>query len=252
VLSRSDLLDRAIVLSPPPLNAKKAERQFWSEFEAARPVLLGALCHAASEALRAADRWEAEPDVRMLDFASFVSRGEKQLGLEYGSFIRAYEANRKEANEAIVDLSPVAQALKQFLENREEWKGSFTELLPSLAQFVSPETARSRDWPKTARGLSSAIRRLVCNLRRDDIKVEFPGRKPGSGRSLVHVLRVGEKSSQSSQRSQPQPIPVHEAPENKGDAEVREDVNVVNVREQTSDSVNVEGGCFNDDEAVSL
>jgi hypothetical protein len=240
VLSRSDLLDRAIVLGPPPLQGKKPEREFWSAFEAARPALLGALCDGASAALRQTDSGEVSPDVRMLDFAFFVSRGENALGLEPGSFIRAYEINRREANETIVDLSPVAHALKQSLATKDEWKGSFTELLPLLAPFVSAETARSHDWPKTARGLSSVIRRLVPNLRRDGIKVEFPGRKPGSGRSLVHVLRVGEKSSQSSQPSQAQPTPARDPPENKEDAKAREDVNVGNVGEDTPHSVNVE------------
>ena len=142
-----------------------------------------------------------------------MSRGEKALGLEPRSFIEAYEINRREANEVIVDLSPVAHALKQLLENRGEWKGSFTELLPLLVPFVSPETVRSHDWPKTARGLSSAIRRLVPNLRRDGIKIDFPGRKPGSGRSLVEILRVGDKSSQSSHPPHEQSTPTRESPE---------------------------------------
>lgn len=228
VLTRSDLLDRAIVLSVPPLDAAKRrpETEYWADLRKVHPAILGCLCDAASMALRETKRPDPAPDVRMLDFALFVMRGETALGLEHGLFAKAYESNRKAANESVVDLSLVAQAVIRLAEGRGEWKGSFAELLALLTPTVSAETARSREWPKTARGLSGAVRRMVPNLRRVGIEVAFPGRASHCGRSMVSVTKVSDK------HSPPSPSPdLHPTftPEPADNARDKGRANVVNV-----------------------
>src|SRR6516164_3429508 len=54
VVGRPDLADRAIFLTLPPIgNAKRrAEAEFWREFEAVRPRILGALLDAVAYGLR--------------------------------------------------------------------------------------------------------------------------------------------------------------------------------------------------------
>ncbi|HYO90001.1 MAG TPA: hypothetical protein VEQ40_00105, partial [Pyrinomonadaceae bacterium] len=80
--TRSDLLERAIVLNLPtiPEHKRKTEAQFWREFEAARPSLLGALLDAVSGALRDHDSVRLERLPRMADFAQWATAAEKHLG----------------------------------------------------------------------------------------------------------------------------------------------------------------------------
>lgn len=236
VINRSDLLDRAIVLDVPPLKEKKTEEEYWVEVRKEHATILGCLCDAVSVALQETEGPDLTPDVRMLDFALFVMRGERALGLGRGSFVNAYASNRKSANESVVELSPVAQAVMRFAEGRKEWEGSFAELLALLTPAVSAETARSREWPKTARGLSGAVRRLVPNLRRVGIEVTFPGRVPHCGRSLVSVKKVGGEHSPPSPSQDLHPTFTPEPAEHARD---KGRVNEVNVGEGSSASVNV-------------
>jgi hypothetical protein len=61
VITRPDLADRAIFLNLPHLQEerRRAEKEIWHDFEAARPHILGALLDAASHGLRAL------PEVRL-------------------------------------------------------------------------------------------------------------------------------------------------------------------------------------------
>ncbi len=54
VATRSDLLDRSVVVTLPRISDdnRKAESEFWADFEAERPFILGALLDAVSLALR--------------------------------------------------------------------------------------------------------------------------------------------------------------------------------------------------------
>jgi energy-coupling factor transporter ATP-binding protein EcfA2 len=199
VVGRPDLLDRAIVLSVPPLeeSSRRPEREFWADFEKAHPSMLGALCDAASRALRDT-KTQSVPSVRMVDFALFVSRGEKGLGLKQESFIRAYEGNRREANETAMDFSSVAQALRQFFDEKREWSGTAGELLELLNPLASDDTRRSKEWPKTPRGLSSSLRRLVPSLRPIGICINMDNREAGTGRRLIEIKRRREEPSRPS------------------------------------------------------
>ena len=52
VATRGDLLDRSIMLTLPRLKHHREESEFWSDFDEARPRILGALLDAVSMALQ--------------------------------------------------------------------------------------------------------------------------------------------------------------------------------------------------------
>lgn len=214
VLTRPDLIDRSIVLAVPALeeSRRKPEEAFWADFDKAHPELLGALCDAASLALKET-KGQVVPAVRMSDFAAFVERGEAGLGLRRGAFIAAYTNNRRETNEIAIDLSPVAQALKEFTKGNPGWSGTAAELLERLNPGATDDLRRSREWPKTPRGLSGAIRRVIPNLRSVGIAIKVNLREPGSGRRLISI----ECRDKPSQPSRPQPTVTAEPVQNATD-----------------------------------
>jgi len=201
VLPRPDLIDRSIMVIVPALDEsrRRPESEFWRDFDKVHPSILGALCDAARLALRETKSLPV-PAVRMADFTIFVSHGEKGLGLKDKAFLSAYENNRRDANEVALDLSPVAQALKAFFEVRHDWSGTAAGLLEELNFKVSDEVRRSREWPKTPRGLSGAIRRIIPNLRRAGFIITMDARESGTGRALIEAKST-ESSSQPSQSS---------------------------------------------------
>jgi len=97
--TRSDLLDRALVLTLPaiPDDKRRTEAELWGEFERKQPALLGALLDAVSSALRNEGRVHLDGFPRMADFAQWAVAAEPALGLQEGEFMRAYTGNREAA-----------------------------------------------------------------------------------------------------------------------------------------------------------
>jgi hypothetical protein len=106
VISRPDLADRAIFLSLPAIDQvqRRAEAELWSEFEIARPRILGALLNAAAHGLRSLSDLgrRLQPLPRMADFTLWATTCETALW-SAGTFAQAYEANCRAAIESMID-----------------------------------------------------------------------------------------------------------------------------------------------------
>jgi hypothetical protein len=167
VATRSDLLDRCLIVSLQPLddNERKSEKELWEQFEPARPRILGALLDCISVALCNLPTTQLDRQSRMLDFLQWVVAAEPALGWPAGHFLDAYEANRGEANALAMEASPIAKELLAFLDSlgSDKWSGTAGELLNLLnhRRLLPP----GKNWPQSSRGLSGQLKRLAPNLK---------------------------------------------------------------------------------------
>lgn len=170
--ARPDLADRAIILNLEPISKSKrlSEKKLFAAYEAARPAIMGVLLDAASTAIRMLPHTSIDDLPRMADFALFVTAAESALW-EQGTFMRTYSYARDDVVAAGLDGSPIVQAIRQLMVNRTEWTGTATYLLSALQ--VDEQTRRLNLWPKTARALSNALRRIAPPLRSDGIDISF-------------------------------------------------------------------------------
>jgi hypothetical protein len=106
VIGRSDLADRALFLTLPPIadHQRRVERRLWRQFEVARPRILGSLLDAAAHGLRNMAGIRLEELPRMADFALWATACETAFW-PAGTFTRAYHANRRAAIEDL--LTPI-------------------------------------------------------------------------------------------------------------------------------------------------
>ncbi|MDT7690173.1 MAG: hypothetical protein QOE46_2932 [Acidobacteriota bacterium] len=201
--TRSDLLERAIVLILPTIREEKrrTEAQFWREFEAVRPLILGALLDVVSGALREYESVRIERLPRMADFAQWVTAGEISLGLKSGAFMAAYTGNRASSNDLALESSPVAAALLSFMNVEEDWQGTSSELLKALNDRTGEDVQRQPGWPKAANALSGALKRLAPNLRAAGVNVSRPRRAGKNGARIIQLERIRNSSSESSEPS---------------------------------------------------
>jgi hypothetical protein len=95
--TRGDLVDRAIVVEQPaiPDSQRLSEREFWRQFELARPRILGALLDAAALALRDRDSIRLPGRPRMADFAVTAAAAAPAIGWTAEEFLEAYTLNRE-------------------------------------------------------------------------------------------------------------------------------------------------------------
>ncbi len=193
--TQSDLLDRTLVVNLPSIGEteRRTERDLWRQFEAARPLILGALLESVSVALRNLPHVQLSALPRMADFAEWVSASEPALDCHQGAFMAAYSANRKAANELPLEASPIATPLLELADTRFE--GTATELLAALSGSVDESVTRRKGWPANGQVLSTELRRLAPNLRAAGIDVEF---KPGRRRRMIRLEKAAGDASRPS------------------------------------------------------
>jgi hypothetical protein len=185
--TRGDLLDRSVILYLPSIlpGQRRPERDFWQQFESQRPHMLGALCDMVSHALRRIDTIEVRELPRMADLAQWVTAGESSLGWEPGAFLEAYQRNRSAANSLALEASSLVLPLR--LVAKGGFHGTATKLLARLNDTVPDDVRKEKGWPRNARALSGALRRLAPNLREIGIDVTFLGQQGESRERMILV-----------------------------------------------------------------
>src|SRR5262249_12120361 len=114
-VSRGDLIDRSLFLHLPtiPEQDRRLERELWANFDRHAAQLLGALLDAVAGGLRMLPQVKLSSMPRMAAFALFGEAVSRALGNPQDHFLAAYRDNRQAANEAAIEDSPVAGAVRE-------------------------------------------------------------------------------------------------------------------------------------------
>jgi len=189
--SRGDLLDRIVALDTAAIApaSRKLEADFWADFNAARPKLLGALLDTLVLAMRAEPRVKLTTPPRVADFAKWSIAAEQGLGFKAGDFMRAYDANRTESGLYSLDCSPAAALVVKFMADKDTWIGTCTALLLALNKMTTTDQ-RDSDWPRSARKMAEVLARAEPNLLIAGIRVTRLSREGGTGSRRIKLERI--------------------------------------------------------------
>lgn len=196
--TRGDLLDRSIIVATSEILEEKRleERDLWDAFRATHPKILGALLDAVVAGLRRSSEVQLDRKPRMADFARTVVAAEPALDIEPGAFLPAYFRNCGMAHETAIELTAVGPAILDFMQPRDTWEGTFTELLDALEGCVNEKTLKRKDWPKAPNSLSNILKRLAPNLRKvAGIRISY---SRTSGQRLILIDKSRKKPLASS------------------------------------------------------
>jgi hypothetical protein len=178
----------AVPLSPIPEDKRLPEKELWSQFKEAAPLVFGVLLTGLSQAVRDLSTVTLQSHPRMADFARLVVATETALGFEAGEFMRAYNKNLKAGAMTALEASPVAQALIAFIRKQREWTGTAEDLrlaiVPRTNERLDDPRAR---WPKTPRGMSAVLTRFAPALQRIHICIEHLERSDSKGTRLLRL-----------------------------------------------------------------
>jgi hypothetical protein len=181
IVHRSDLVDRSLRLMLPtiPEEARRPEAEVDAEYERLRPRVLGALLDVVSTAVRNLPVTSLDKLPRMADFALLMTAAEGALLWKGGEFVKAYERNREDMNDAALDDSPFVQHLMDLIEGQGGvWVVTYNELLRNLnLRCTDDAVKKSHDWPKNPKKLSNDLRMLAPVLRRVGYEVKHLGHK---------------------------------------------------------------------------
>jgi hypothetical protein len=116
-----------------------------------------ALVEAASYGLRNLPKVRLERLPRMADFALWSTACETAFW-PAGTFVRAYDANRRAALEDVIEADPVATRLRELMAERTAWTGNASDLLRIGADAPRESMSwRADGWPKSPRALAGRL-----------------------------------------------------------------------------------------------
>ena len=190
IVTRPDLADRAIflTLAPIPEARRRTEQELWSDFNTARPQLLGSLLDAIVYGLRRLPETRLERLPRLADFARWATACETAFWPE-GTFGAAYTGNRNEAVDTVIDADPVGSAICALMTARTDWAGTASDLLNALEDEISEKVRKMKTWPSSPRALSGRVRRAAASLRTIGIDVAFDR----AGHARTRTIRLTRK-----------------------------------------------------------
>lgn len=191
-----DLLDRTIVFHLPKIekSRRKDEREFWLEFNAAKPLLLGRYFDILSQAIRAYPDMKLGQKPRMADYFRWGLAVAKALGRDPEEFARAYQANVNRIVQESIEQDPLAAAISALVAQKKYWEGTFSDLHTALVQRCGP-----RELPKAPNQLSREMRRICGTLGKVGIDVEFDKDRV-KNLTIVRLIKVGKSSPVSPDR----------------------------------------------------
>jgi phage/plasmid primase-like uncharacterized protein len=195
---RPDLADRALAISLAtiPETERRSERELLADYQREQPLLLGALMTAVSVGLRNLPNVKLTAKPRMADFAEWIVACEPALPWPGESFIRAYAGNQEAIVETTLQADPFATAIRSFMESRDQWEGTATQLLDALNKTVNETTQRAKIWPKAASVLGNRLRRIAPDLRKVGIEAN-PDRGNGKQRTIFLSRTPPERSGKT-------------------------------------------------------
>ncbi|BAN22374.1 toprim domain-containing protein [Caballeronia insecticola] len=195
IVTAQDLSDRALHIDLPTIEARATANQIQQAFELHRGAIFGGLLDLLTRALAELQTVRMEPLKlpRMADFAQLGEAVYRAHGKLAGAFLLDYEERRRESVHRTLEASPVAMAMLAYLDaNPGGFEGTIGRLHEVLAGFRQD----AESWPKSAKGMGDAFRRLAPALRQIGIAAwasERRGRQ-GYACSLRRVSDPGMSS----------------------------------------------------------
>ncbi|MCL2578335.1 MAG: hypothetical protein FWE27_09895 [Defluviitaleaceae bacterium] len=176
VATRSDLLDRSILIELMRIkdNNRKELSRIMANFEADRADILGGIFDTVARAIAIYPTVKLENFPRMADFARWGYSIGEALGAGLGEiFLAEYERNRLIQNEEAIANDPVALLINEFMRNRDEWHGKYSEFYKQLV-FISEDygiNPKAKPFPSNSSALSRKITNVKSNLEAVGINI---------------------------------------------------------------------------------
>jgi hypothetical protein len=202
VLVKADIYDRAILIPVERLAAgqRKPAGDFWREFKAARPVILGGALDILSKAMAILPTVILPDLPRMAEFAIHGYAIAEAMGIGGEVFIGAYKRSIEAQNSVVLGASPVATAVLRLLADPakvkpgklggQAWEGTAAALLKALNGIAVAHglDVRDRDWPKSERTVRERINEVKTNLQEAGVVVSS---RASNGEKLITLTLPG-------------------------------------------------------------
>jgi hypothetical protein len=190
---RPDFTDRCLPIELERLDDDKRmpEEALWALAAQDHPKWLGAVLTLLSKALACRARVKLSRFPRLADWGTFAAAVYEAAGDGAEQFLTDWQWVVKKQHQAVIEGSPGAQALLTFMDQREWWSGTASQLYDRLTPVVEElKLAHDRAWPRSAKGLGRRLGELQPVLKDLGLICER-ARTPGGDRDRIVTLNKG-------------------------------------------------------------
>jgi hypothetical protein len=162
--TRSDLMDRTLLINLPSIATRRTESDLQEAFEKQKSQLFGALLDLFVGALKVLPTVKISSNElpRMADFAHLGEALYRFMGRQQGDFLADYLNKRRQGILQTVDSNAVAAALITWLQQNP---GGFSGTAKELHDLLIICRTGGEQWPHSIRGFSDSLRRAAPGLR---------------------------------------------------------------------------------------
>ena len=164
--TKPDFLERCVLIELERIEKEKRrqEHELAEELQSDLPKLLGSIFYVISRALAIKPTIKLKTSPRMADFATWGAAIAEAMGYSRDEFLSAYWRNINAQNDEVLSDNPTAVLVQAFMEDRQDWTGTATELLDLLGRIAGSNHLDPKDLPRSANKLSVELNRLKTSL----------------------------------------------------------------------------------------
>ncbi len=204
VAQKPDLLDRSILIEMEriPKTNRKTEEELLKQFEEDKPRILSGIFNIISKALEIMPAIKLFEKPRMADFAVWGEAISQAMGYPSGEFTERYLENISRQNAEVIGASVVGEVLLKFIDEKEIWEGTPTELLQQLEEKTEEMKIKTYrgGWPKAPHVLSRRLNELKTNLQEMGVSINFE--RSSAGRKIRITKEQRKMPTQASLASE--------------------------------------------------
>jgi hypothetical protein len=172
---RGDVQDRVLPIELERINKRERlpEDEFWTQFAAAQPELLGAIFGALSGALRERHAITLSERPRLADWGLYAAALYQAQGWGVDTFVSDWQRVEEAQQQGTLDGSVVAQAVILYMQGKTRVEKPASRLHNLIQAFVEDDLdlKNDRGWPKTGRTLWKRLREVIPLLETHGIRV---------------------------------------------------------------------------------
>ncbi len=191
---RPDFTDRCLPIELERLDdsQRMPEERLWASVALEHPQWLGAMLTLLSKALACWPHVKLSRFPRLADWGTFAAAIYEAASEGAETFLTDWDSVVRTQHQAVVEGSPVALALLTFMDRREYWSGTASQLYDQLMSVVEGlKLAHDRAWPRSAKGLGRRLGELQPVLK-DLGLICDRDRTAGGDRDRIVTLKKGQ------------------------------------------------------------
>jgi hypothetical protein len=186
-----DLAERCVPLHVLHIAQRRSEARLWKDFERDRPAIFGALLDIVALGLKRLPQVTVPDPARLVDFVLWGVAIEQAFGAP-GCFLAAFAACQTTALDSVIELNPVATAIAAFMEDKDGWDGTATELWRELKARDRTEArlTETKGWPKDPISFGIALAKSLPTLRKVGVQATRDRSTSRKRTPVVHLRRI--------------------------------------------------------------